>query len=134
MRFHRRLMTDTDVSASVLGTQFLSELKWRDRDEMLFKRLVEEALALVDNEMLSDWLRVNVLGSQSFPECVAKTVSRKMARDVVDTRMPLAQLELVIKDGLQDDPRPGADIVATMARTSCRVPFSPGPCQDQRLA
>lgn len=116
-------MTDTDVSASALGTQFLFDLEWRERDELLFKRLVEEANALSNNEMLRDWLSVNVLCSESFSECIAKTVSRKMARDVVDTRMPLDQLELIIKDGLQDDPRPGADVVATMARKSCRVPF-----------
>lgn len=119
----RRVTTETDVSASALGTQFLSELSWRERDATLFGRLVEEAEAMAVEDMLRDFLRATVIESTSFLECVARIVSRKLSRDVADTRMPLAQLEAMVVAALADDPRPGADVVATMARDPAAVSY-----------
>ncbi|KAJ8600965.1 hypothetical protein CTAYLR_006331 [Chrysophaeum taylorii] len=124
MRLARRLLT-TDVSASALGATMLSELSWRERDDMLWKRLVSEGEALADDELLGSWMRLTVLGSksQSFSECIAKIVSRKMSRDVADTRMPLAALERLMVEALADDPRPGADVVASMSRDPAAISY-----------
>lgn len=121
----RRRLTTNDVSASFLGASLLSELPWRDRDDALFKQLVTEAESFMegDGEMLSGLIRSTILSSSSFLECVGRIVSRKMARDIADTRVPLAQMEEMMVDGLAEDDRVGADVLGTMSRDPAAISY-----------
>ena len=112
-----------DVSASVLGTQMLSEFSWMERDKMLFERLREEALSLADDPMLGEIVRSTILQSEGLVEAVISIVARKMSRDIYGTRMRYDALTQTVGKNLDKDERIGADVLAIMSRDPAAVSY-----------
>jgi len=112
-----------DVSASVLGTQMLSEFSWKERDLMLWERLREEAEQVADDAMLGDVVRETILASDGLIEAVSLIVARKMSREVPGTRMQRSGAEKMMADHLKDDERVGADVIAIMSRDPAAMSY-----------
>mmetsp|Transcript_5737 Transcript_5737/g.8158 ORF Transcript_5737/g.8158 Transcript_5737/m.8158 type:complete len:304 (-) Transcript_5737:595-1506(-) len=125
LKFQRccRRALNTDVSASPTGVQVLESLYWKERDMLLWSRLQEEAMMLIDEPMLGEWFESTILASSSLHEAISSIVARKMSREMADTRMRLESLEYLTSQILANDERIGADIIAIMSRDPAAMSY-----------